>query len=236
MPTGVLSLLWKICLICLRGGDQDIPTPRPAYPINFSHPGTDAWASTSAAFSIASLLYSPNTTYNSTSSSSPPTSPSLANATYAAQLLNHANTLYRTANQTRPFSQFGTTIPAVAGAYASTNYTEKLAVAALSLALATNDSTYYADAYGFYKDFGLANSNDPWNWDSRTPSLYVLFVEAARTRPSLAIGAGLSVNLTGWQAEAEGWFDRILQGDLKDVYLTDGQYNVSRDQEIDPDL
>jgi endoglucanase len=53
--------------------------------------------------------------------------------------------------------------------------------------------------------------------------VYMLFVEAAVARPGLAAGAGLSVNLTGWQGEAERYFDRIVQGNLKNGYLTKGQ-------------
>ena len=145
-------------------------------------------------------------------------------------LLAHAKTLYRTANQSTPYGLFGDSIPAVASAYAATNYTEKLTIAALSLALATNDSIYYADAYRYYQEFNLTGSNNPWNWDSRYPALYVLFVEAALARPSLATGAGLQVNLTGWQAEAEGWFNRILRGNQDDVYLTSGEELVSISQ------
>ena len=54
-----------------------------------------------------------------------------------------------------------------------------------------------------------------------------MFVEAARARPNLAQGAGLEVNLTGWQQEAEGYFDRIVRGNLKHVYFTSGKLQSS---------
>lgn len=41
-------------------------------------------------------------------------------------------------------------------------------------------------------------------------------------RPSLAIGAGLDPNVTGWQAEAESYFDAIINNQVKGAYLTNG--------------
>ncbi|GFZ42444.1 hypothetical protein JCM24511_00159 [Saitozyma sp. JCM 24511] len=202
------------------GGDQNIPNPRPAYPVNSSAPGTDVWASTSSAFSMASLLYTSNPSYNVTSSAAAPSG--IANGTYASTLLSHAKTLYSVANSTSQ-STFSDSVPAVASAYSSSGYGDDLALAALSLALVTNSSTYYADAYRWYQNYSLSGTHAVWNWDSRTPALYVLFAEAATARPGLATGAGLSTNLTGWQYEAEGWFDKIINGTLKNAYLTNGR-------------
>ena len=172
---------------------------------------------------MAAFLYSPNTTYNATSSSSPPSSPSLGNATYSNMLLEHAVTLYRVANETTPYSTFASSIPAVSSAYGSSNWGDKLAIAALSLALATDDSTYYADAYRVYQSYALTKSNRPWNWDSRYPALYVLFAEVSVARPGLAAGAGLDANVTGWQAECENYFDKMVAGNLGDAYRTNGK-------------
>lgn len=99
-------------------------------------------------------------------------------------------------------------------------------MAALSLALATNQSHYYADAYYFYQTYKLTGSQAVWNWDSRTPALYVIFVEAALARPGLAMGAGLDTNLTGWRTETEAYFDRIVTQQLKKGYLTKGELCV----------
>jgi endoglucanase len=52
----------------------------------------------------------------------------------------------------------------------------------------------------------------------------LLFVEAALARPGLAMGAGLDVNLTGWQTEAEGYLDRIVNGEKRRGFLTRGAY------------
>ncbi|KAK4686079.1 endoglucanase, partial [Tremellales sp. Uapishka_1] len=204
------------------GGDQDIPDPRPAYPCNSSSPGTDLLASASAAFSIASMLYSTNATYLPTSSSSPPTSPSLSNATYSALLLSHATSLYLAANSTTPYSTFSDSIPAVASAYSSSSYADDLTLAALSLALATDDSSYYTDAYNSYVTNAITSKQSVWNWDSKYPAIYVMFAEASVARPNLAQGAGLDVNVTGWQTECENYFDAIVDEKLKRGALTKG--------------
>jgi endoglucanase len=114
-------------------------------------------------------------------------------------------------------------LPAIKGAYGSSDFGDDLSISALTLALATNQSSYYQDAYQFYQQFALNGTRDPWNWDSQKPALYVLFVETALTRPSLAQGAGLDTNLTGWRTEAENYFDRIINGNLPEVYITKGE-------------
>lgn len=206
-----------------RGGDQNIPTPRPAYPVNSSSPGTDAWASAATAFAMGSILYSAQPNFTPTSASSPPISPSIDNATYSSQLLSHAEALYRTAKNTTPYTLYASSLPAIKGAYGSSDFGDDLSISALTLALATNQSSYYQDAYQFYQQFALSGTRDPWNWDSQKPALYVLFVEAALARPSLAQGAGLDTNLTGWRTEAENYFDRIINGNLPEVYITKGK-------------
>ncbi|WVQ93659.1 hypothetical protein IAU59_000735 [Kwoniella sp. CBS 9459] len=204
------------------GGDEDIPTPRPAYPINSSHPGTDAWSSAAAAFAIGSMLYTPSISYNTTSSSSPPTSPSIANSTYSDLLLSHAKALYTAANEISPQQTYYESLGESVAAYASSNWEDDLTLAALSLAIATNDSAYYADAYNYYTSYKLSGMQQVWNWDSAIPAIYVLFAEIATARPGLAEGAGLSTNLTGWQKEAENYFDGIVDGSWKRGYLTRG--------------
>lgn len=216
-----------------RGGDQDIPTPRPAFQVNSSAPGTDAFAAASAAFSIASLLYTPGLSYNATDVSGPPASPSLANESYASTLLDHARRSYQAAKSITPYTLYSDSVPQAASAYGSFRYTDDLCYGALALALATNDSSYYQDAYDYYVNFSLTASHEVWNWDSKIPAVYVLFVEAAIARPGLALGAGLDVNLTGWQTEAEGYFDKILNNDKRRGYLTRGlSFTVGLEAEL----
>jgi endoglucanase len=204
-----------------RGGDRNIATPRPSFPVNSSAPGTDVWAASSASLAMAALLYS-NATYSPFAASRQPSNPSLSNTTYSAQLLDHATRLYNVANTTRQAS-FATSVPAAATAYGSSGWGDDMTLAALSLAIATNSSRYYADAYRWYGRYRLSGSSLVYNWDSKTPAVYVLFVEAARANPGLAQGAGLGVNLTGWQNEAENYFDRVISGRTSNTFRTPGK-------------
>lgn len=150
------------------------------------------------------------------------TSASLGNASYSRTLLTHARQLYTFANNTLPLVTYQTSVPDMAAAYGSSSFGDDLCVAALSLALATNESSYYADALGHYERFRLSGSQAVMNWDSKTPAAYLLFVQAAITRPSLAAGAGVANNLTGWQAEIERYFDQIVNLDMDAGKLTNG--------------
>lgn len=196
------------------GGDNSIPSYRPTYMINETSPGTDVAAQTSAMFALASMLYTPmgdakgtSVTLNATSSSSSPSG--MGNQTYAEELMKHAEDLYKFA-QTAKQVTYTKSVPNGASAYPSLTFTDDLALAALSLALATNSSTYYQDAYQIYVNNSLTGSMDVLNWASKTPALYILFAQVATARPSLAAGAGLSANLTGWQHECEAYLDSVL--------------------------
>ncbi|OCF75093.1 endoglucanase [Kwoniella mangroviensis CBS 8886] len=204
------------------GGDENIPTPRPAYPVNSSSPGTDAWSSAAAAFALGSMLYTPSISYNLTSSSSPPTSPSLGNSTYSSLLLSHARSLYNASNSTSPKSTYYESLGEEVSAYASSNWQDDYVLSALSLAIATNQSNYYLDAYNGYVSYALSGLKEVWNWDSAIPAIYVMFSEVAITRPGLAPEVGLNTNLTGWRNETEAYFDSIIDGSFKRSYLTKG--------------
>ncbi|WWC68531.1 uncharacterized protein I206_102460 [Kwoniella pini CBS 10737] len=202
------------------GGDENIPGPRPAYPINSSFPGTDAWSSAAAAFALGSVLYTPSISYNVTSSSSAPSS--IGNATYSASLLSQAKTLYNVANSTSNKTTYYDSLGGSVSAYASSNWADDFTLSSLALAIATNESTYYADAYNNYVSYAISGQQQVWNWDSAIPAIYVLFAEIAHARPGLAAGAGLDRNLTGWQNETEKLFDSIIDGSFKRSYLTRG--------------
>ncbi len=198
------------------GPDAGLPRNRPCYAINASHPGTDAWASTAGAFAMGSLAYQ-GTQWNTSGEAWGPAP--LANASYAAALLKHGETLYRVAKENEQAS-FTDSVKAVGGAYTPSSFGDDLCTAALALAAATNNSAYYAEAYGHYINFTLSKSGAVWNWDSRIPAAYVLFAELAAARPGLAAGAGLDANLTGWQAEVEGWIERSISGDGGRTYMS----------------
>jgi hypothetical protein len=95
------------------------------------------------------------------------------------------------------------------------------ALAALSLALATNDSAYYAEAYSHYSKYGLSGAETVLNWDSKVPAVYLLFNQVATARPNLAESAGLGVNRTGWQTEIERYLDQAIGGKGQ-AYYTKG--------------
>jgi endoglucanase len=182
------------------GGDLDIPQSRPSYQINSTNPGTDAAAGASAAFSACSALYSQRS-FNG--KYSPPAS--LANSSYAAILLTHAQQLYSFAvNATGGQKTYQTSAPAVAVSYKSSSFRDELTIAALFLAWATNSTTLYQQAEDYYSKFGLAGGDDVFNWDSKTAGLAVLFSQITQS------SAGIGGNLTNWQQEAERYFDDII--------------------------
>ena len=205
-----------------RGGDQNIAQPRPVYLVNSSSPGTDLWCSASAAFAMASILYSFNTTYSPSSSATPPSNPSLSSPSYSSTLLDHAERLYRVANSTS-LQSFADSVPDATSSYGSSGFGDDIAVAALTLAIATNSSAYYRDAYNAYAKYRLTGTSFVYNWDSRTPGLFVLFAEASQARPQLAEGAGLDRNVSGWQAEAENYFDRVINSRTSNTRMTNGE-------------
>lgn len=185
--------------------------------MNASYPGTDVWLSTAGAFAMGALAYQGNQWNTSGSAWSPAP---LANASYASSLLKHAETLYKVAKETTPQTGFMDSIPSIGPAYQPSGWGDDLCTAALALAAATNNSDYYADAYAAYKKYALSGKGSVWNWDSRTPAAYVMFAELSVARPSLAAGAGLDANVTGWQAEAENYFDGIVDRKNKATYMS----------------
>ncbi|KAH9960515.1 glycoside hydrolase family 9 protein [Russula dissimulans] len=186
------------------GGDLNIPTPRPSFQINDTSPGTDAAASASAAFAACSSLYA-----NRNFGPSYSTPASLQNSTYADILLSHAQDLYSFAvNASGGKQTYQTAVPQAGSAYTSSSYGDDLAIAALFLAWATNSSDYYSQAGAYYAQYSLGGKDLVFNWDSKTPGLTVLFAQIANS------GASFAGNLSGWEAESERFFDRMvnLQG------------------------
>lgn len=201
------------------GGDQNIPTPRPSYAINSTNPGTDAASCMAAAFAISSLLYTPSVLLNTSNQQASPSA--IQNSTYASQLLTHAEDLYGFAMNST-IVRYAESVPEAGEAYNSSTIGDNLALAALSLALTTNSSAYYSDAYAHYKSYSLSNSQAVLNWDSKIPAVYLLFNQIAVARPNLAVGAGLSVNQTGWQKEMETYLDRAIAGSGNGYYTKGG--------------
>jgi endoglucanase len=167
-----------------------------------SSPGTDAAAGASAAFAACSNLYA-----NRNLGPSFSTPASLQNSTYADMLLTHAQDLYSFAvNASGGKQTYQTAAPQAGIAYSSSSYGDELTMAALFLAWATNSSDYYSQAETYYAQYSLLGEDSVFNWDSKTPGLAVLFAQLANS------GASYAGNLSGWQAESERYFDRILNG------------------------
>lgn len=167
-----------------------------------SSPGTDAAAGASAAFAACSNLYA-----NRNLGPSFSTPASLQNSTYADILLTHAQDLYSFAvNASGGKQTYQTAVPQAGIAYSSSSYGDELTMAALFLAWATNSSDYYSQAETYYAQYSLRGEDSVFNWDSKTPGLAVLFAQLANS------GASYAGNLSGWQAESERYFDRILNG------------------------
>lgn len=86
----------------------------------------------------------------------------------------------------------------------------------------TNNSAYYTEALSNYALYSLSTAADVFNWDAFEPVVYQVLVETALARPALAQGAGVALNLTGWQGQMEGYLDRIVAGTGRE-YLTNGE-------------
>ncbi|OJA20892.1 hypothetical protein AZE42_00902 [Rhizopogon vesiculosus] len=182
------------------GGDQGIPLPRPSYQINDTSPGTDAAAGTAAAFAACSNLYANRIFSNSYSGPA-----TLQNTTYAATLLEHAQQLFTFATSASGgLRVYQDSVPEAGKAYASSGYGDELAMAALFLSWATNSSSLYQQAQGYWQQYSLSNYNGVFNWDDKTPGLPVLFAQIAQANPSFG------GNASTWQTVAEKYFDGIV--------------------------
>ena len=176
-------------------------------------PGTDAAAGAAAAFAACSNLYAGRSLGSAYSAPA-----SLQNATYANTLLTHAQQLYSFAVNTAPQQTYQTSVPAVGEAYPSSGYGDDLAIAALLLSWATNSSSLYSDAQNYYTQFGLAANVDVFNWDSKTPGIPVLFAQLPQARLTFA------GNLSGWQNQAEQYFDSLVSGQQRTRGMSSGRH------------
>jgi endoglucanase len=77
------------------------------------------------------------------------------------------------------------------------------------LGAATNSSTYINQALSWYQDASLAGADDVFNWNVKSTGLAIMFAQLASAQPQLFPS---SSSLDDWQKEAEGYFDRIVNG------------------------
>jgi len=101
---------------------------------------------------------------------------------------------------------YQTSAPAVEDSYGSSGYGDDLAIAALWLGLAQNDSTVISQADVYYNQFQLDGNlpDSALNWDSPLPAIPILGTQIYKSYPQL----GGSV----WQSRAESYLDRLVSG------------------------
>ena len=115
---------------------------------------------------------------------------------------------------------YQTSVPAVQDSYPSSGYGDDLAIAALWLGLAQNDSALISQAQGYYSQFQLDNQlpDSVLNWDSPLPAIPILATQIYKSYPQLGG--------SGWQSRAEVYLDRVVSGEGAGK-LTEGGYHYS---------
>ena len=101
---------------------------------------------------------------------------------------------------------YQTSVPAVKDSYGSSGYGDDLAIAALWLGLAQNDSTLVGQAKGYYDQFQLDTQlpDSVFNWDSTLPGIPILGTQIYHSYPQLGGDS--------WQSRAEAYLDRLVSG------------------------
>ena len=101
---------------------------------------------------------------------------------------------------------YQTSVPVVQDSYPSSDYGDDLAMAALWLGLAQNDSTLIGQANGYFNQFQLDKllPDSAFNWDSVLPGIPVLGTQISQSYPQLGGD--------GWQSQAEAYLDRVVSG------------------------
>ncbi len=210
------------------GSDLGIPAPRPAYQVNRTAPGTDAFASAASAFAAGSLFYSGRTLPVNSSSPADLVNrtqlPSQRDAAYARTLLDRAVAMWNVATTAQPMQVYQTAVPQANDAYPSSDYHDKLVMSSLWLAMATGNSSYAASAAQFYDQMlsspNLPNANrqlgGPLNWDQKSPATAMLFLHAAQ------FNAQLGINASRFEADMETYLDRLIAPSLPKTFFTDG--------------
>ena len=101
---------------------------------------------------------------------------------------------------------YQTYVPAALNSYPSSGYGDDLAIAALWLGLAQNNSTLISQAQGYYSQFQLDNQlqNSVFNWDCSIPAIPILGTQIYKTYPQLGG--------SDWQSRAESYLDGVVSG------------------------
>ena len=101
---------------------------------------------------------------------------------------------------------YQTSVPVVQDSYPSSGYGDDLAIAALWLGLAQNDSTFVSQAKGYFDQFQLDKQlpDSVFNWDSPLPGVPILGTQIYLSYPQLGGDS--------WQSLAEAYLDRLVSG------------------------
>jgi endoglucanase len=142
--------------------------------------------------------------------------------------LGHAQQLYAFAtNSSIKQVTYQTSVPSVGQAYASSDFSDELAIAGLFLALAGNTSDAYDQAVDTYKKkglFGRIQGGTVFNWDEKTPGVIVLGAQLANAYPDLTKGAQMN-----WTADIMAYSDAIINGSSR-AFFTSGTHSAQHSQ------
>lgn len=202
------------------GGDRNIPDPRPSYSVTRQNPGTDAFASCTAAFAASAYLYSGRSASLPTSAGGAQLGgvPSIHNQTYSEALLRHAEGLWDLAINSSPKQVYSMAQPVAGQSYPSSDYEDDLAFAGLWMALAKADASYANQGLAFYPNGSnaFASINAALNWDRKVAALPVLATQLAQHN------ASMNLDMSRFQNDAESYFDRLTDGKMQYVSQTRG--------------
>uniref|UniRef100_A0ACD5TY72 Uncharacterized protein n=1 Tax=Avena sativa TaxID=4498 RepID=A0ACD5TY72_AVESA len=127
---------------------EDMDTPRNAYMVNASHPGSDVAAETAAALAAAAVMFSARAPGG--------------DRQYASTLLTHAKQLFEFAKNHRGLYQ--NSVPSAGNFYRSSSDEDELLWAAVWLYIATGDEEYRAYIAGAGN---IGGAGQPLGWDNK---------------------------------------------------------------------
>lgn len=195
------------------GGDQNIPTQRPVYQINDTNPGTDAAASTAAAFSSCSLLYA-----NRTLVATATIPPAIVNTTYSNTLLTHARQLLNFAVNATGGMQRYQDGAQLGDAYPSTGYYDDLALAATFLGMSDSSATNLQLAKTYWDQGGLSQGDIALDWDSKVAAVPVLMSQVLASSQALSS----TQDAPFWKSKAEAMLDQVVAANGPGVLTAGG--------------
>lgn len=99
---------------------------------------------------------------------------------------------------------YQSSVEVIKDSYPSSGYGDDLAIAALWLGLAQNNSTLILQAQGYYEKFQLDSQLGDSVFNSVIPGIPILATQIHQSNPQLAGD--------GWQPRAEAYLDRLVSG------------------------